>query len=455
MKTVTRMTGVRNPKSISVDSNLSSGTIGSRITVSRDLEKYFRRFDFFSCYDAEITANSSILDIPLLSVVLPAAWITGADVHVSELDRTFAKSMDAVHHDYKRMYPNLPFTTRLVVDRLVDNKYASKDTALLFSGGLDSTYSLFSNIALKPRLIMIFGTSDIPISNIPFQKTLEKEYSDFAKREGLDLHFVRTNALELLDLERLESVFGKLQVKPWGYRRPECASYWEGIGYMLCHIQAAPLSIGRFGHLLVASGTTDRTTASRVTGRKYTDSEDIGRGVGSGIAWADIDIKWHGEILRHEKAFILKEFLDAHRSKLRICLESGRSRDSLNCSHCGKCLLSIATLAAAGIDPTECGFSIDRSTFNRIRRRILHTDATNVAVYWKPLQQAIPDLIGQDRYETRQFFEWFKRVDLDAVSRSHLDIDRDAIPRSISIYYWLPYPIQKICRIAWNRALTK
>ena len=110
--------------------------------------------------------------------------------------------MDVVHREYKRMYPGLPFRTRLLADRLVNNKYASNETALLFSGGLDSTYSLFSNIALNPRLIMIFGTSDIPISNVAFQKTLKREYSAFAEREGLTLNFVRTNALEILDMKK-------------------------------------------------------------------------------------------------------------------------------------------------------------------------------------------------------------------------------------------------------------
>lgn len=440
------MISVRKKKAIAVDSGLSSGTIRSRITVSRDLEKYFRDFDFFSCYDADIVDNRSILDIPALSVVLPLAWITGADVYVGELDRTFAKSLEAVHRDYKRMYPRLPFTTRLVADRLVDNKYESNEMALLFSGGLDSTYSLFSNIALKPRLIMIFGTFDIPIANVPFQKTLEKEYSALAEREGLILSLIRTNALELLDFERLESPFVKLQGKPWGYSRSGFASYWEGLGYMLCHIgQAAPLSIERFGHLLLASGAW-----ANVNARKYPNSEWIGRG--AGIGWADVSTEWHGDIDRHEKAFFLKEFLDAHRSRLRICLQPRRAMGawspySLNCSRCEKCLVSIAMLAAAGVDPTECGFSIDRSTFNRMRRVVLRADAVQVATYWKPLQQAIPGLIRLDSCGARRFFEWFRRVDLGAGSRLHR--------RSFSIYYWLPYPAQKILRIARNRALNR
>ena len=296
-----RVIGAGKKKVIAVDSSLSSDTIRSRITVSRDLEKYFRHYDFFSRYDSRIVDNRSILDIPALSIVLPLAWITGADVQVDELDRTFARSMDAVHQEYKGIHPKLPFTTRLVADRLVDNKYASKNLALLFSGGLDSTYSLFSNIALKPRLIMILDTSDIPISNVPFQETLQKEYSALAEREGLTLNFIRTNALELLDFKRLDHLFGKLPGK-------DLRCYWDGIGYMLCHIgQAAPLSIGRFGHLLAASGYPNKGQAI-VRAREYLSAEWIARGVSAGIGWANVDFEWHGEIARHEKAFSSRNF---------------------------------------------------------------------------------------------------------------------------------------------------
>ena len=49
-----------NKKSISVNSSLSSGTVRSRITVSRDLEKYLNHPDFWSRYDEEIIPTSSL-----------------------------------------------------------------------------------------------------------------------------------------------------------------------------------------------------------------------------------------------------------------------------------------------------------------------------------------------------------------------------------------------------------
>jgi len=439
----------RSKKTISVDSSLSSGTVRSQITVSKSLRKYFRHLSFFSGYDADIAANGSILDIPVLSIVLPLAWITGADVWVDELDETFALSMEALQQEYRKMYPAAPFRTRLVADRLVDNKYVSDNTALLFSGGLDATYSLFSNMNLKPILIMILGTVDIPISNLSFQNTLVREYSDFAKREGLDLHSVRTNALEILDRRRIDHLFFKFQGHLEG-------DFWKGIGYSLGHIgQTAPLSIGRFNRLLVA-GAYDQTQPRQMKDHpdaSYPDTDEK-------IRWASTYVKHDGKVPRHRKAFALRKTLNAHRLKLRPCWYASdmcshprqppHLSGAINCNKCTKCLRTIAELALAGIDPNECGFGVDRSTFNRMRvlfhgRMLSHQD---MALWWKPLQRAIPSEIEGASYDAKQFFEWFKTIDLDSSARR---------PGSllVDLYFLLPYQLASLFRTVWEMTPVK
>ena len=436
---------------ISVDSSQSSNVIRSRITVSKDLRKYFRHFDCWFHYDTEIIDNHSIRDIPVLSILLPFAWVTGSDVYVDELDRTFAESMDAVHREYKRMYPGLPFRTRLIADRLVDNKYESKETALLFSGGLDATYSLFSNIALKPKLIMIFGTSDLRISNVGFQKMLEREYSAFAEREGLSLNFVRTNALEMLNMKRVDHLFGSLSRfhgPPDGYYWTDhWPHYWDGIGFMLAHVgQAAPLSIGRFNRLLVANGAS--SGYGRYAHRKkYVDSEHAaGR-----IAWANLHVEHDGGIFRHEKTSFLTQLHDSHRMKLRVCLEyASRPRDALNCNHCLKCLMTIIALAMDGIDPNEYGFSVDQSTLYRLQPLLRYncpseeSGQSALAFVCKALQRAIPDKIESDRYDAKRFFEWFKALDIDSIpAPKHSFLS--------NLYHRLPYPIANVLSAIWEK----
>ena len=439
-----RLLKSRTRKSIVVDSSLSSRTVRAHISVSKDLDKYFRCCDFWSHYDTEIIDNRSIRDIPVLSILLPFAWVTGADVYVNELDKTFADSMNVVHREYKKMYPGLPYRSKLIADRLVDNEYDSNETALLFSGGLDSTYSLFSNIALKPRLIMIFGTSDIPISNVRFQKLLEREYSRFAEREGLTLNLIRTNALDILNIKIVNHLFGSLSRfhgRPEGYVSTDhWPHYWNGIGFMLAHTgQTAPLSIGRFSRLIAGGGGKFDLVQT-----KYVDSSYAG----DKIMWSNVRVRLDGEnIHRHEKAIFLKQFFNTHRFRLRVCLQyTARSPDALNCNRCGKCLRTIAECAFAGIDPNRCGFEVDQSTFSILRTRLPspHSSSLDLAMYWKPLQRAIPNERELNLYGAREFFDWLKKVNLDSSLRPY-----DSFLSNV--YHRLPYPIADLLRALWEK----
>jgi len=431
MVMVTRRTGVDEGKRmIVVDSVLSSGTVRSLITVSKDLEKYIKRFNFFSRYDIDVVANKSIFNIPVLSIILPFAWITGADVYVGELDKNFARSMDALQKKYQRIYPKAPFKTKLVVDELVENEYAQDGIALLFSGGLDSTYSLFSNKDLKPRLIMLFGVPDIPLSNIEFQELVKTEYSNFAEREGLKINFIQSNALEILNGGRVNHLFYKFKGEFEG-------DFWQGLGYSFGHIgQVAPLSIGRFNRLLVAAHR-DETQAYAL--REHPDAaspvtDEV-------ITWANIQVKHDGCIHRHEKVFALKKYLNEQRIKLRVCwLPSDQLLllDALNCNACEKCLRTISPLLLAGIDPNKCGFNVDDSTLNLVRTLFDHKKCTqsHITLWWKPLQKMIPEKIEGDLYGSKQFFEWFKTINLDLLARhskkSLLSIIYHKFPYSIS-----------------------
>lgn len=132
------------------DSIISGNRLTSTVTPPRMLRKYFRSFSFFAEYDTMIRADKSIRNIPLLSAVLPLAWLTGYDIYVNELDRTFKESMEELKQEFMKMYPEIPFTTNINTDILVENSIGeietSKRTALLFGGGVDSTYSLITNI---------------------------------------------------------------------------------------------------------------------------------------------------------------------------------------------------------------------------------------------------------------------------------------------------------------------
>ena len=49
--------------------------IQSRIIIPDRLRKYFHSTEFFVEYEEEINDNPSILNIPIVSIILPVAWL--------------------------------------------------------------------------------------------------------------------------------------------------------------------------------------------------------------------------------------------------------------------------------------------------------------------------------------------------------------------------------------------
>jgi len=425
---------LRTRKRISVNTELEKNTIKSTINVSRSLEQYFNTLNFYTIYDAEIFSDDSINNIPVLSVVLPVAWITGADVHVENIDKKFKISMDKIQRIYQKIYPKASFKTRFNAKNLIENDDSEWDrTCILFSGGVDSTFSFFQNISDEPSLIMVLGT-DLPNSNPKFQEYVKRKFIKFAKREGVNIHFIKTNALEVLRQRRLDHLFMRYQGKHEG-------DYWTGIGYALGHIsQIAPLSIRRYDRLLI-SAAVDLNNADplKIPDASSPLTDEI-------IAWSNLRVKHDSLVSRHEKISRLKRLFENNRLHIRVCwadTEYLLKQNELNCSKCEKCLRTIASLTLEGIDPNKCGFQIDDSTFKIMKYLIEKRYLTkqHLTLWWKPIQEAIPENITQDFHGSKSFFKWFKTINLDSYAAEY----KTSLLTLYTIFpYWISNPIRKI-----------
>ena len=65
--------------------------------------------------------NPSINNIPLLSSILPLAWLTGADVKVDRIDSDYLQAVNRIQQDYKYMYPAGAFKTNILADSIEKN----------------------------------------------------------------------------------------------------------------------------------------------------------------------------------------------------------------------------------------------------------------------------------------------------------------------------------------------
>jgi hypothetical protein len=345
--------------------------------------------------------------------------------------------MNTLQSEYKKIYPKAPFKTKLIVNNRVKNEFTPNDTASLFSGGLDSTFCLYRNINLDPRLIMILGVYDIPSSNFEFQEMIRGEYLDFAEREGLKLNFIHTNAFDLMNHDRLRHFWGRFQGRQEG-------DYWSGIGYSLGHIgQVAPLSTERFRNLLTAAPYDASHSITEHPDASSPETDET-------ISWANLKVKHYGRKRRHEKVKILKPLLENKRITLRVCWADPEyllSHNLLNCSKCEKCLRTIAALTLFEIDPNDCGFNVDNSTFKLMRFLLTGRSMSeeHIKTWYKPLQTIIPAKIESCIYGSKQFFEWFKEIDLDNMRKSSTTL--------LSLYLKSPFFISQKMKKLYERFL--
>ncbi len=408
---------------ISIDSKLSASKLVSNITVSDGLKKYFNSFRLFAHYDSQLRADTSILNIPLVSTVLPLAWLTGTDVYVEKLDKRYVESMNAVKHEFKRMYPRGRFTTSLVVDDLVNNETQSQRTAMLFTGGVDSTYSLIKNINHKPRLIMFWGIQPHQLnpSYMKHRQLVRKTYSDFAEQRGLEINFIDTNTYGILNDIRISHDFHKIILG---------AGLWLSLQFPLVLLGLpAPLSIGRFNRLLIAASVDPMHEYD-----KYPHSSQPR--IDEKFAWADLEVIHDGYIHRFGKTSLIKKYSTKNELHITVCNAPPPNR--FNCSSCEKCFRTITQLILEGIDPNNVGFDVNRTTFAKIKY-ILEREKLDPLLansFWRILQTLIPQEIKTNFYGSRSFFTWLKDLDID-LCRKGRDLHR-------GLFNLLPYPLAQL-----------
>ena len=175
--------------------------------------------------------------------MITVAWATGADIYVEYLDKTYLNSLNKVESIFKTWFPQFSFSTKIYVENIVSNKFNNKGYALLFSGGIDSLSSYIRNKEKKPTLISIRG-ADIPTYEYNFWNKIKGMLVDFVKRERINIHFIKTNARELINNELIGQEYGEIE-----------GGWWETVSHGLVLTgMATPLQ--EFRVLLIA-GTFD------------------------------------------------------------------------------------------------------------------------------------------------------------------------------------------------------
>ena len=408
---------------IIVNSTLNGNKLISTINAPKNLRKYFISSELFVYYNTNLSADISILNIPLISTILPLAWLTKTDIKVEKLDKKYFESMNIIKHEFNRIFPRGRFTTKIIVDDLVENKTNSQETAMLFSGGIDSTYTLIKNINLKPRLIMFHGFLSFHLDPTfkQYGEMLKKTYSDFAKQEGLSINFIDSNTSNILNKTRIAHDF---------HRILRGTNLWLGLQEPLVLLGLpAPLSIGRFNRLLIA--------ASADPSHDYYKHPEASQPlIDEKFAWADLRVMHDGFIHRFAKLNLIKEYLEQKDYQITVCNDPPPNR--LNCSACEKCFRTIAPMVLIGIDPNNCGFEVNSLTFKKMRFLLENKKIKELEIdrHWIKLRNLIPSEFQTDLYGSRDFFVWLKSLNINSIQETR-NLQKD-------IFNMLPYSLAKL-----------
>lgn len=399
--------------------------LSSEVSVSHDLEKYLKEKRLDIEYDAEITTKESILNVPLTATVLPLAWLTGSNIVVEKLDRRFKVSMDQLKLVLQKMFPRIAFSGEIIADELVDNQVEVSDTekrfGLLFSGGIDSTYSLITNLDKNPSLIMFWGLDNFPFPERSdhWNETIET-YSGFARKKNLDIFIIKTNISQIIDYRRIEHRYHK--------------ELYDGSLRMALHHSLlilpplAPLAMGRFDHVIIAASLHPLHDYGMWPFAANPEADEK-------IVWADTVVQHDGYIMRHEKFKAIADYLKKEDLILRVCTRSKLVDGYLNDSVCEKCLITIINLIHVGIDPNKYGFKVDESSFELIRNMWGKKNAGMFSSHWWELQAILPEKVELDMYGSKAFFEWFRDYKFDETEINWFFTD---------LYNSLPYDVARL-----------
>ena len=151
----------------------------------------------------------------------------------------------------------------------------------------------------------------------------------------------------------------------------------------------------------------------------------------------------------------LSDYLVKEKTPLRVCKRSHLIDDCLNDNICEKCLRTIVTLVFAGVDPNECGFRVDESTFELIKKKWKSKNVSNYfeSAWWE-LQAIIPEDMDFDIYGSKAFFEWFRDYEVDENEGNWFFTDLyNSLPYRLAFYLNKVYVKLSIRRIQgpWKR----
>lgn len=351
------------------------------VSVNKEFKRKYLKSDFFAVYEDDVRLEQfdySVLSLPFLLNVIAIVWISGNTYYVDEMDTELYHSLMRIKKVFQTMYPKTLWNGELQPIKLVAHDYTQpagmqERTAILFSGGIDSTSTAYAHLDKKQLLITAWGHWDIPLNEPSLWNKRKKKTLTFAQKFGNEATFIKSNYSSFLKWEYLSQITP--EIPKWRLGAVEGLG-WAGL--------TAPILLAKgYPVLRIASSHTWLYPYPSASS-PYIDNNITLCGLRV--------IHDQYDMTRSEKiAFIAQTINEKNLEKpfLKIC--SYEKKSDKNCCICRKCLSSIMGFFAVGEDPKQYGMPISLSLAYARTRALLAPTKLNfyTILYFKGVQERI------------------------------------------------------------------
>lgn len=378
---------------------VSSNRIEVYYTIKGEINKYFNQDE--KCFWVEYTEDvssvpESIAVIPFVCNVLPIAWLSDAELVVNELDEEFYHSLFEVKHGYMLLSRMLEFKGKVIVNHIVNNRYEpTKQSAVLFSGGVDAFTTLFRHLDENPVMITLRG-ADVKLSDVEGWKVVSEHVESTAKTFDLPQpEFVTSNFRMFINEGELGDLCSKSGDGWWH-------GYQHGIG-IIGH--TAPLAYLKQMRVIYIASSFTWEFPYIIASDPVIDSH---------LKIANSEVSHDGYFMGRMdkiKYIVEKTQQTGKKVNLRVCWSSTGGH---NCCECEKCIRTIFGIIAAGGKTADFGFNVEKSAESNFKSTVINAlnRFINIHSDWHSIQNFIQ---SNDTFieKNNPNYSWIYTIDID------------------------------------------
>lgn len=360
---------------------------------------------FYEYSEAIKNVPKSIAILPFLCNIMPLAWLYDTEILVDEVDRVFYESLAKVKQGFIEMYPMLSFQGSLQAKAIVENSFAVTEpkSAVFFSGGVDSNFTLISHLDEKPALMTIIG-ADVALTDKNGIEVLKKLSAQTSQNYNLDAVIITSSFRKCLNYRKLDA---KTAVTHNGY--------WGGFqhGMAICG-QAFPYAF------LKGIETVYIASSREVEDKEENQAWGSAPSIDDNLHFASGRVIHDGyyQYNRQDKIRYIKEYVSRTGQKvhLHVCWETG---GGTNCSCCEKCFRTMLALLLESGNPNDYGFSFTAKTGSIMENYFKHVCLLHGMLLQRWIDLQTKFLADRQALSGDKNFDWLASFDFSAANMSY------------------------------------